>query len=203
MTLPIARNATLLAATILLAGCVSWIAPLSDRTVDRNHGTRTLGSKIEDEAIERKTYLNIVRGAPDLAQARLVATSWNGQLLLVGQVPSDAGKQRAEAIARDVRHVLHVHNELVVGAPVSLLVRMSDGWITTRVKARLLFGPDVPGRRVKVVTENGVVYLMGLLTREESDTVVNAARGVYGVQKIVKIFEYVDPARVPATGAPA
>lgn len=197
------RIITLLAVALVLAGCVSWVAPLSDRQVDRNHGVRTLGSRIEDEAIERKTYLNVMRGEPAMKQARFVATSWNGQLLLVGQVPTEALKQRAESTAGAVRHVLHVHDELAIGAPVSLLVRMSDGWITTRVKASLLFGPDVPGRRVKVVTENGVVYLMGLLTRQEADMVVNAARGVYGVQKIVKIFEYVDADKVPNANTPA
>lgn len=179
-------------AALTLAGCVSWIAPLSDKQVDRHHGTRTLGSKIEDAALERKAWLNIVRGEPAMQKARLVVTSWNGQVLLAGQVPTDAIKQRAEAIAGQVRHVLHVHNELEVGTPIAFIARMSDGWITTRVKTRLLFGPDVPGRRVKVVTENGVVYLLGLLTREEAELVVNAARAVYGVQKIVKIFEYID-----------
>lgn len=178
-------------AALALAGCVSWIAPLSDKQVDRHHGTRTLGSKIEDAAIERKVWLNIVRGEPATQEARLVVTSWNGQVLLAGQVPTDAVKQRVEAIAGQVRHVLHVHNELEVGTPIAFITRMSDGWITTRVKTRLLFGPDVPGRRVKVVTENGVVYLLGLLTREEAELVVSAARAVYGVQKIVKIFEYI------------
>lgn len=178
-------------AALALAGCVSWIAPLSDEQVDRHHGTRTLGGKIEDAAIERKVWLNIVRGEPATQEARLVVTSWNGQVLLAGQVPTDAVKQRAEAIAGQVRHVLHVHNELEVGTPIAFIARMSDGWITTRIKTRLLFGPDVPGRRVKVVTENGVVYLLGLLTREEAELVVSAARAVYGVQKIVKIFEYI------------
>ncbi len=187
----IARILLAALAALTLAGCVSWLAPLSDKQVDRNHGTRTFGSKIEDAAIERKVWLNIVRGEPAMQEARLVVTSWNGQVLLAGQVPTDAIKQRAATIAGQVRHVLHVHNELEVGAPIALIARMSDGWITTRVKMRLLFGPDVPGRRVKVVTENGVVYLMGLLTQEEAGLAVNAARDVYGVQKIVKIFEYI------------
>lgn len=178
----------------LLAGCVSWTATMSAHPVDQYHGTRTLGAKIEDQAIERKIYTNAMRMLPAARDARLVVVSWNGQVLLTGQVASEADKQQLERIAGAVRHVLHVHNELEIGNPVSGLVRFSDGWITTRVKTRLLFGPDVPGRRVKVVTENGVVYLMGLLTREETELAVTAARGVYGVQKIVKIVEYIEPA---------
>lgn len=182
----------LLAAT--LTGCASWVAPLSDQPVDQFHGKRTHGARIEDQAIERKIYINAMRTLPATRNERLVAVSWNGQVLLTGQVTSDEHKQKLEALASSVRHVAHVHNELEIGNRIAWIARASDGWITTRVKARLLFGPDVPGRHVKVVTENGVVYLMGLLTREETEQAVTAVRGVYGVQKIVKIIEYIDPA---------
>lgn len=188
-----ARLLAALFALLSLAGCASWVAPMSDQKVDTWQGTRTWGSKIEDQSIERKVYLNIVRSEPSLKDSRLVVVSWNGQVLLAGQVRSDGVRQKAEATARNVRRVQHVHNELQVDKPASLPARMNDGWITTRVKTRLLFGPDLPGRRVKVVTENGVVYLMGLLTREEGDQVAAAARDIYGVQKIVKIFEYIAP----------
>lgn len=181
-----------LAATLTLGGCASWVAPMSDQPHDQYHGSRTLGAKIEDQRIERKTYINIVRTVPGMKDSRLTVVSWNGQVLLAGQVATEDMKPKAESTAAAVRHVLHVHNELQVGKPISLLVRANDGWITTRVKARLLLGPDVPGRRTKVVTENGVVYLMGLLTQEEAEMAVNAARDVYGVQKIVKIVEYID-----------
>lgn len=193
MNLPI-RSACLLVLLSILTGCASWVAPMSDQPVDQFHGKRTHGARIEDQAIERKVYINAIRTLPATRDQRLVVVSWNAQVLLTGQVPGEADKQKLEALATSVRHVAHVHNELEVGNPISLLARASDGWITTRVKARLLFGPDVPGRRIKVVTENGVVYLMGLLTREETEQAVTAARGVYGVQKIVKIVEYIDPA---------
>lgn len=178
---------------LALAGCASWVAPISDQAVDQYHGTRTLGAKIEDHRIERKAYINAIRTIPGMRDSRLVIVSWNGQVLLAGQVASAELKQKAEATAAAIRHVLHVHNELEIGEPVSPLVRASDASITTRVKMRLLFGPDVPGRRIKVVTENGVVYLMGLLTRDEAEMAVASARKVYGVQKIVKIVEYIDP----------
>lgn len=178
---------------LALGGCATWVAPMSDRLVDQYHGTRTPGARIEDHAIERKVYINVVRSIPAMKDNRLVVVSWNGQVLLAGQVPTETEKQQAENIAAAVRHVAHVHNELETGNPIAWTARASDGWITTRVKMRLLFGPDVPGRRVKVLTENGVVYLMGLLTRDETEMAVNATRGVYGVQKIVKIVEYIEP----------
>lgn len=176
---------------LLLSACASWVAPLSDQPADAFHGKRTLGSKIEDQAIERKCYLNLQRGLPAANESRLVVTSWNGQVLLAGQVPSEAVKQEAERIVLQIRHVIHVHNELETGHTASWFARTNDGWITTRVKMRLLFGPDIPGGRIKVVTENGAVYLMGLLTREEAEMAVTTARKVRGVQKIIKIFEYI------------
>ncbi len=177
-----------------LSGCASWIATMSDQPVDQYHGTRTLGAKIEDSRIERTAYINALRATPELHDnGRLVVVSWNGQVLLTGQVASDASRQQIAAAVEAVRHVLHVHNELQTGQPISFLARSSDAGITFRVKMRLLFGPDVPGQRVKVVTENGVVYLMGLLTQDESSRVVAEASKVYGIQKIVKIFEYIEP----------
>lgn len=187
-----ARLAAFLLAPLLLAGCASLQAPLSAEPLDRDHGQRTLGARIEDSAIEHKVAVNISRADAGLRAARVVVVSWNGQVLLAGQVGSEDLRRKAEDTARKVRHVQHVHNELVVGTHAGLGARMADVGITAGVKLRLLFGPDVPGRRVKVVTENGVVYLMGLLTREESGLAVNAAREVYGVQKIVKIFEYIE-----------
>lgn len=193
MNFPV-RPTCLLVLLAFLSGCATWVAPMSDQPVDQFHGKRTHGARIEDQAIERKVYINAIRTLPATRDQRLVVVSWNAQVLLTGQVAAESDKQKLEALANSVRHVAHVHNELEIGAPISMLARASDGWITTRVKARLLFGPDVPGRRIKVVTENGVVYLMGLLTREETEQAVTAAREVYGVQKIVKIVEYIDPA---------
>lgn len=177
-----------------LAGCASWVATMSEQPMDQYHGTRTVGAKIEDARIERKAYINAIRTTPGLADnGRLMVVSWNGQVLLAGQVASEELRQQVAATVGAVRHVLHVHNELQVAKPIGLLARSSDAGITFRVRMRLLFGPDVPGRRVKVVTENGVVYLMGLLTQEESARVIAEASKVYGIQKIVKIFEYIDP----------
>lgn len=188
------RTAILLALVLQLPACAHLVAPLSDRDIDRFHGKRTLGARIEDQAIERKSWINIRRNPAVPHDARIVVTSWNGQLLLAGQVPDAAAGAEAGKTAARVRHVEHVHNELETGARISRLARLNDGWITTRVKTRLLFGPDVPGRRIKVVTENGVVYLMGLLNHVEAQQAVQAAGKAYGVQKIVKIFEYIDQA---------
>jgi osmotically-inducible protein OsmY len=187
-----ANRLLILSASFVITGCATVIAPLSDRDIDRHHGKRTLGAAIEDQAIEFKARVNLQRNSTVTRDARINTTSWNGQLLLTGQAPSDEARQAAQHIASALRHVQHVHNEIEVSARQRWLARLNDGWITFRVKGRLLFGPDVPGRRIKVVTENGVIYLMGLVNQLEAEQAVQVARKAYGVQKIVKIFEYIE-----------
>lgn len=181
----------LLMTIACISGCAHLVAPLSSNDIDRFEGKRTFGSRIEDQSIEFKAQVNIQRKADLPKSSRVSATSWNGQLLLTGQVQTAEARSRSGEIAAAIRQVQFVHNELEAAPRISLLARMNDSWITTRVKMRLLFGPDVPGRRVKVVTENGVVYLMGLLNHVEAEQAVQTARQAYGVQKIVKIFEYI------------
>lgn len=198
------KYAITLLLVLLNAGCASWVAPLSHQAVDQDHRYRTTGSFIEDQTIERKVHINLYRTLPESPASRIVVVSWNSQVLLAGQVPSAEARKRAETITREIRRVVHVHNELTVTEePASLAARASDAWITGWVKTRLLFTPGVPVRRVKVVTENGVIYLMGLLTREESEKAVNAIRNTRGAQKIVKIFEYISPDRTGAPSTPA
>ena len=136
--------------------------------------------------------INLARASADLDESHIVVVSFNGNVLLAGQVASESLKTQAENIAREVRHVRNVHNELRVAGNNSAMARTNDAWLTAKVKSRLLLSGDTPGMRTKVVTENGVVYLMGLLTREEADMAVQKVQKVGGVQKIVKIIEYID-----------
>lgn len=157
---------------------------------------RTLGTMVEDEGIEWK-----VRGAINQAglgeddDHRVKVTSFNRIALLTGQVPDEEAKGRAGAEAERVDQVRGVHNELVIGKPTSLATRSADTVITARVKAALLTSSDLrPPTNVntKVVTEDGVVFLMGLVTRDQADAVTAAVQTVPGVRQIVRLFEYPD-----------
>lgn len=176
----------------MLSGCATFVAPMSSEPADTNHGERTFGSVIEDQAIETKTRINIKRAGAPLSLQRIVVVSFNGQVLLAGQVESDALKRQAADIAGKIRRVADVHNELQISGKISALARMNDAWLTSKVKTRLAFASDARASRTKVVTENGVVYLLGLMTRKEADAVVTQVQKTYGVQKIVKIIEYID-----------
>ncbi len=158
------------------------------------HDRRTAGSIVEDQAIELRIKNGLRKDSEIKAQAHINVTSYNGIVLLSGEAPTQALVQRAGTIAREAEQVRRVHNEIRIAAPSSSMTRSSDAWITSKVKGSLV-GVDVKGfdpTRVKVVTENGTVFLMGVVYRREADGAVAKTQQVSGVQRIVKLFEYLD-----------
>lgn len=189
------RNACLLAGLIalsMLGGCASFVGFVKgDQPIREQPGKRTWGTALDDEIIETKTLVNIRKAAPAFEGANVSVTSFNGIVLLTGQVPTEELRMQAGGVAQKVRGVRRVHNELQVAGVTSGIIRSNDAWLTAKVKTAFVTYKNVDGSRIKVVTENGVVYLMGLVTNGEAQAAVNVARNVSGVQRIVKIFEYI------------
>ncbi|EPJ79008.1 MULTISPECIES: BON domain-containing protein [Pseudomonas] len=186
---------SLLALTLCLglSGCSSVINASREKPIEDDRGTRTFGSKIDDSLIETKVAVNVAKASPDLDQnSHIVVSSFNGIVLLAGQTPRADLKQMAEQAAAAVQKVKKVNNEIQVMGPSSLLARNNDAWLTTKIKSQMLADSSIPGTRIKVITENGIVYLLGLLTQQEATQATNLVQGVSGVQKIVKLFEYID-----------
>ncbi len=175
-----------------LSGCGHMLAGMEVDTIEEDEGSRTWGRMLEDDSIETKARVNIHAADEAFDDAHLNIISYNGYVLLAGQVQSEALKSKATATVKDIRGVRRIYNELEISAPSSGMTRSSDTWITTKVKSFLLGSPDIQGGRVKVVTENGVVYLMGLVTREEAERIAAEAADVGGVQRVVKLFELID-----------
>ncbi|WP_192036596.1 BON domain-containing protein [Halomonas sp. YLGW01] len=182
----------LLVVSLTLSGCTTIANVTSDGPIGENYGQRTLGTQIEDESIETKVSVNLGKMDARLADARVNIDSYNGMVLLTGQVPSQELKDKASSIAEQVRNVRQVHNQLSVAANLPIAQRLSDGWLATRIKTGLTANENIDASRLKIVVENGSVYLMGLVTRAESDRVVAAVSSAGGVQRIVKAFEYLD-----------
>ena len=175
-----------------LGGCGSMLATMEAEPIEEDEGERTMGRWLEDESIETKAMVN-VRAADDaFDDAHLVIVSYNGYVLVAGQVASQALKDKATDVVREVRGVRRIYNELEVAAPSSGMTRTSDTWITSKVKSYMLASSDIQGNRVKVVTENGVVCLMGLATRAEAERIAAEAADTSGVQRVVKLFELLD-----------
>lgn len=186
-------RAGLIACCLLsLSGCIHMVASMSNKPMDRHHGERTWGAFFEDQAIENKVRINLYRADPGFDKGHIKVVSYNGLVLIAGEVGSDSLKKQAGNIAERIRHVRKVYNELRVSGKSSMLARMNDAWLTTKIKMHLYFDGNTPGGRTKIVTVNGVVYIMGLLTKQEADAVTKDVQKVYGVQKIVKIVEYID-----------
>jgi osmotically-inducible protein OsmY len=186
----------LVAATISgLAGCAAAVVGGAAAGAVIAHDRRTTGTIVEDQAIELRAGERL-RSDPEIAQqTHINVTSYNQVVLLSGEAPSAALRDRAGELVRQDEKVREVYNELMIAAPSAMSSRSSDTWLTTKVKTALVNVPEVEGfdpTRVKVVTERGVVYLFGLLTHAEADAVTETARRVGGVQRVVRLFEYLD-----------
>ncbi len=184
------RLALILAAAAMLGGCAAAvIGGAVGGGVLLAEDRRTVGTVTEDQGIELKTSSRIgetVRGA------HINVYSFNRQVLLSGEVPTAAAREDAERIARAVENVRGVFNELQVAGNSALTTRTNDAFITSKVKARFVDGQKFSPVHVKVTTESGVVFLMGLVKRGEADAATEVARTTGGVVKVVRLFEYLD-----------
>ena len=152
---------------------------------------RTAGVFVGDQEIELRAMSRLREAFPQKTES-ISATSFNRQVLLTGQVPDEASRARASEVVKGIPDVRSVFNELSVSGVTSLTSDANDVSITSKVKARLLQDQNVPGTKIKVVTEAGVVYLMGLVTRAEAGAATEVARTSGGVTKVVTLFEYLD-----------
>lgn len=162
---------------------------------------RTTGTQVEDEGIELRSANRLHEKYGSKNAASVV--SFNRRALIYGQAPSDAVRAEIEALVRGVPNVKDVVNEVQVAGSASLGTQSNDAVITTKVKASLAAQNAVPANAVKVVTERGTVYLMGLVSEREGEQAAKLAAGVAGVAKVVKVFEYITDGEVKRLGESA
>jgi osmotically-inducible protein OsmY len=178
----------------LLNGCASAISTVNPgATIEEDPGRRSFGTMVDDSSIETAVKVNL-NANPELKKAHISVISFNGTVLLVGQVPSQELKNEATRIATSASasRIKTVHNELEVSGATTFLSRSNDAWLTAKLKTLMLADPTVAGLRTKVVTENGVVYLMGLVSQAEANQTVDLVSNSSGVTKVVRAFEYID-----------
>ncbi len=190
-----AYSVLLLFCTCLsLQGCAAVIVGGAATGAAVAHDSRTTGTVVDDEAIELKAGHAIRRDEELRRQTHINFTSYNNMVLVSGEAPTAELKKRVIEQIRRIPKVRRVYDEITIAAPSSLTSRSSDTLLTASVKGKLLTIRNFDGTRIKVVTEKGVVFLMGLVTRREGGIAAEASRQVSGVQKVVKLFEYTDPA---------
>lgn len=175
-----------------ISGCAGAVVAGGAAGASAVHDRRTVGKVVADQEIEIKA-IAARKQDPIFNGSHINIISFNGIVLLTGETPTPEARQRMEDKVRAIEGVRRVQNEISIAAPSAFASHASDAWITTKAKASLVkvkldnFDPT----RVKVHTENGTVYLMGLVTRAEAAAVVDEVRQVRGVQRVVKVFEYV------------
>jgi len=169
-------------AAVAVTGAATGVLMVDDR--------RTSATFVMDEEIELKAGNRLRESALEAVNASF--TSYNRKLLITGQAPSAAAKAQVSDIARGTANVRDVINEMSIGGPSGFSTDSDDAYITSKVKARFIDDKQFHANRVKVVTESGVVYLMGLVTQAEGKQAADLAASTSGVKRVVKVFEYID-----------
>lgn len=183
---------TLIAGIVpALQGCFPVVATGVGMGAMMAADRRSSGAYVEDEGLEWKVQNRIAEKFGD--RVHVNATSFNRNVLLSGEVPDDATRAEVDRIAASVPNVRAITNDLQVAGIASLTSRSNDVVITSKVKARFVDAATFGAHHVKVVTEAGTVYLMGLVTREEADKATELARTTSGVRKVIRVFEYISP----------
>ncbi|MFC3908210.1 BON domain-containing protein [Legionella dresdenensis] len=183
------RVIALLLISSLLTGCVAAVvagAAAGMIVYDR----RSLVVLESDARIFHVVHTKIVTD-PRFRDSRIIVISFNEVVLLLGQTPAASLRVLAEKIAQSTPNVRRVYDEITIGHPVPISRRTTDSWITGQVRSYMLGQKGLESGSIRVVTENGVVYLMGIATHEQANLAVSVARQINGVRKVVKVFQYI------------
>lgn len=182
------KSLTLLIISLCLTGCV--VAVVAGAAAGMVYDRRSVRTIEADARLFHVIHTAIVTD-PQFKNSRILVTSFNRVVLLVGQTSSASARVIAEKIARNAPGVVRVYDEVTVNYPIPLAQRTKDSWISGQVRSNMLTKKGLESGSIRIVTENGVVYLMGIATHEQSNLAVDVARRVKGVVKVVKIFQYI------------
>jgi len=184
-TLSLILSATLITqftacVPVVVGGAAAGGAMAADR--------RTSGIYIEDENIELKALKLMETNLGEHAHVNV--TSYNRNVLLTGEVPTAESKTKAESLVKEITNIRNMTNEIAISPKSSIGSRSNDSYLTSKIKTKFVTENKFPANYVKVVTENSVVYLIGIVTQAEADAAAEIARNTSGVTKVVKVFEY-------------
>lgn len=175
---------------IFLQACATAVVTGAATGASIAYDRRTAGSVIDDQGIEFKAALAIYNDKEIYNQSHINVTSYNGIVLVTGETLTESLKQKVNSVVKSIPKVRRIHNELIIAAPSALPSRSSDAWITSKIKTKLAAEQNVDPFYIKVVTEHGIVYLMGIVNKTEADRAVSVVTQSAGVQRVVKLFEY-------------
>ena len=175
-----------------LAGCTAITNATHDKPITPDPSKRTFGTYIDDERLETIAKVNLNKTSEALKTAKIDVAVYNGVALLTGQIASNQLRLQAGEVVRKLERVRQVHNELEVRNNKSFWMGMGDSWIKTKVNSKLVANKAVKSSRVKVIVENGTVFLMGMMPRSQADKISNIAANTKRVNRVVRVIEYLD-----------
>ena len=182
----------LLVAT--LSGCAQMLAAASGpQPVGNNESQRTLSERIEDISIEKTAAINLYKADPEFKNAHVLFMSFYGNVLIAGQVSNDKLKQLAQTTVLALRDVKQVHNELTISTHTnSYLNRAKDSILSAKISTALKFTKGFPSNQIKILVEDGVVFVMGKLTHAQTEQAIALIKATPDIKKIVKMIDYLE-----------
>ena len=180
-----------LSAAILLQGCVAAAVVTIIGGASAATDERSLGTQLDDQKIEFEAYAKLSQQEALNEHTNLQVISVNGSVLVVGQAPNTYLRDLAIKSINEVKQIVQLHNQIRISNTISITTKSNDIWLTTKVKTALFGSDQLDATNIKVVTENGEVFLLGLITEAQANEAVNIARNINGVNRVFKIFEFI------------
>ncbi len=181
---------TVILTALVLTACGS--TPTKPQAATPEPGKRSLGEFVDDEKIASAVYRKITKSPMDFSETHVRVDAFKGILLLTGQVPDEELKAEAGRIAQSVEGVRNIHNEIQLQTNTNTFARTNDAGLEAKIKVKLLADRAVEGSKIKVVVEDRVVYLMGVLTRKQTKLATDIVANVAGIDRVVRVVEYLD-----------
>jgi osmotically-inducible protein OsmY len=180
----------LLSATLLVQGCAGLIIGAGVGAASVAHDRRTIGTQVDDTTTAGRISIAMSKDTAINEQTNISVQVFNGTALLVGQAPTQALIQQAEKLASSVKNIKKLHNQIRLGSPIPASVVANDTWLASKIKTKLIADKRIDGLQIEIEVENGEVFLMGLVSEQESIIAVDIARNINGVKQVIKAFEY-------------
>ncbi len=184
--------ALLLTAALSLNACTSLVNAVTSEPIEPDPSETSIGTDIDDWQMDTMIGVNIKKASQQLADSHINVSTYNKVVLLTGEVATSELRTLAGNTAREYKGVRQVYNELKLQGSSSLLSRTNDSWLTTKVKSKLLANKEIDSGDIEVVTEGGIVYLMGIVSRNTAEKAAAVASHTGGVVKVVRVFEYLN-----------
>lgn len=186
------RYTLILLTLALLQGCAGAVVVGAFSGAKMANDERSVGTQLSDTNADFQISSALAKHDDISSQTNITAVVMNNNVLMIGQSPNSMLRDKAVNTVQGLQLGGKIHNQIRIGNPTSFTTRSNDTWVTTKVKGRMLNENGVDVTRIKVVTENGEVFLLGLVDQKQAELAVDIARNTAGVRKVVKVFEYVE-----------